>query len=197
MFLALLVCCKWWKPLTRLLCMSWRFSMLNLVDTRPRCYDFNDLNDCVGVFAGWWFQSFFFLNHFTPICGEMIHCDLRIFFKWGPGKNHQIYSQIIGWWTKSIPKKWFVSPCPSIKNNGATGLGLPLVDGKEFCGPDDIFWLDAPGVGSLAPTARFRMEAAGLFEAPVYQRVWWQLMVRKNPVDNHRLDGAKTLLIMG
>ena len=75
-------------------------------------------------------------------------------------------------------------------------LGFNRLMGRNF-GKDDIFWLDAPGVGSLAPTARFRMEAAGLFEAPVYERVWWQLMVRKNPVDNHRLDGAKTLLIMG
>ena len=35
--------------MTRLLCMSWRFSMLNLADTRPGCvffvFFFHDLND--------------------------------------------------------------------------------------------------------------------------------------------------------
>lgn len=80
------------KTLTRLLCMSWRFSMLNLVDTRPRCYDFNDLNDCVGVFAGWWFQSFFVLKPFYPDLWGDDPLWLERIFSNGLGKKHQIYS---------------------------------------------------------------------------------------------------------
>ena len=39
----------------------------------------------------WWFQRFFM---FTPILGEMIQFDLRIFFKW-VGSNHQLEKMVL------------------------------------------------------------------------------------------------------
>ncbi len=38
-----------------------------------------ELEDAGRSFSGWWFQIFFI---FTPIPGEMIQFDLRIFFRW-------------------------------------------------------------------------------------------------------------------
>ena len=62
-------------------CVSWMIRGASIYIYTPslRVQTAPELEDAGRSFSGWWFQIFFI---FTPIPGEMIQFDLRIFFRW-------------------------------------------------------------------------------------------------------------------